>query len=869
MKNKPPKIAKWLLKKFLRRENRINRIDDLEEVYQNISQREGRFKAVKWYWSEVFGAIPQILTFSIYWSFAMFKNYLKTALRNIQKQKGYTFINITGLAIGLTCCIFIFIWVKDELSYDKYHINGDRVYRVLMEFPRTTRKIKISAYSGPRTSYALKEEFSGIEEALRFKILGNIKPNILVKHEERGFNEQRFAFGDPSLFKMFTYQFIKGNPDNPLPDKNSIILTEKISQKYFGDRDPIGKTLTVENEFDYTVTGVIKNVPKNSHLQFDLLVPFENIESIFTYYGKFLNSKGGPWFFRNYILLRENASLIELKDKVKNFYDKIWDNNVNKLYLQPVKEIQLYSSHIRDSEERGDILYISIFTLIGIFILLIACINFINLTTAQSGLRSKEIGMRKVLGATRKNLLRQFFTETLVFSFIALISALCLVSLLMPYFSSISGKELAFNFRDNLIIAASIITITLAAGLLSGIYPALFLSGLKPLRILKGLYGSEKRGSFLRKAMVVLQFVIAVSLIICTLIVFHQFMYIQNRDLGFDKEHFIYFQLYGKLKEKYEIARNEFLKHPDIPAATVSSSIMSQAAYATDFLGWDGKNEDITKAGRMSFVSVEKNYIETFNLEIVKGSSFSKGSSKLMNEEIIVNETAAKIIGIDPIIGLGARVPGPNKGRIIGVVKDYHYTSLHQEIGPLVMSIEPPVFRYFLIKIKPENMQSALNKIEEICKEIEPGFPFEYHFMDEAFEKIYKSESKMRDIILIFTLIAIFIACLGLVGLSSFTAERRTKEICIRKVFGAKVNKIVLMLSYDFLKCSIIAAVIAIPMTFYIMNNWLQNFAYRVTINPWIYVLSLTITVILTFITVCYYTVKAAISNPVNSLRNE
>ena len=799
----------------------------------------------------------------------MFRNYLKTALRNIQKNKGYTFINVTGLAVGLVCCIFIFIWVKDELSYDKYHRKGDRVYRVLTEFPRSTRKLKVNSYTGPRISYQLKEEFSEIEEALRFRILGNIKPNILVEYQEKGFNEQKFAFGDSSIFKMFSYQFVKGNSENPLRLKNSIVVTEKISKKYFGNQDPIGKILTVENKYDFTVTAVIKNIPHNSHLQFDLIIPFDNIISIFTYYGDFLNSRGGPFFFRNYIMLHENVSVDGLKDKVRDYYDKLFDNNVNKIYLQPVKDIHLYSSQIRDLKERGDILYVSIFTLIGMFILIIASINFINLTTAQSGLRAKEIGMRKVLGATRENLLKQFFTETLVFAVIALIFAVLLVGILMPLFSSLSGKELEFNFKENLVTAVCILAITVAAGIISGIYPALYLSALKPLRILKGIYGSEKGGGFLRKAMVVVQFVIAVSLIICTLVVFRQFIFMQNRDLGFDKEHFIYFQLYGNLAEKYDIVRTELLKNPDIPAATVSSSIMSQAAYATDFLDWDGKDEDVTKMGRMAFVSVEENYIETFNLEMVQGSSFSKRSSKKMNEEIIVNETAAKMIGIDPIVGLGALVPGPNKGKIIGVVKDYHYNSLHNEIGPLVISIEPPVFRYFLVKIRPENIQSAIAYVEQVCRKFEPAFPFEYHFMDEAFENNYKREGKMRDIILIFTVIAIFVACLGLVGLSSFTAERRTKEICIRKIFGAKINKIVSMLSYDFLKCAVIAAVIAVPLTFYLMNKWLQNFAYRITLDPWIFVISFIITILLTFGTVCYNTIKAAVANPVDSLRNE
>ncbi|MFC1724481.1 ABC transporter permease [candidate division KSB1 bacterium] len=866
MKNKPPKIANWLLKKFLKSEDNLNRIDDFEEVYQNIAGREGRFKAVIWYWFEVFGTIPQILTFSIYWSFTMFKNYLKTALRNIRKHKGYTFINVTGLTIGLACCIFLFIWVKDELSYDKYHINGDRVYRLILGSTRAGSSQR-SSFTAPRAPIGLKEEFPEIEEAARFKILGNIKPDILVKYNEKMFNETRLAFGDASLFKMFTFQFILGSAENPYNSLNSIVLSEKLAAKYFENQDPIGKILTVENKYKYTVTGIIKDIPHNCHLQFDLIIPFEHIENYLTYYGKFLESYG-LHFFNNYIMVSENLPFKEINEKVKNYYPDKFERTPFFISLQPVKDIHLRSKGIRDFEKRGDIQYVYIFSLTGIFILIIACINFVNLTTAQSGIRAKEIGMRKVMGATRENLIRQFFTETLIFSFFALFIALCLVYVLMPFFNSISGKQLSFDISGNLLTAAGIITITLISGALSGIYPALFLSSVRPLKILKGVYGSEKGGSFLRKGLVVIQFVVAVSLIICTIMIFRQFMFIQKRDLGYDKDHFIYVSLYGQLKEKYELAKNEMLKNSNIPAVTISSSIMSRGAYAGDNLHWEGKNYDKNR-DMFSFVSVDKDFIETFNIEMAQGTSFAKNPPKKTNEEIIINETAAKMIDIDPIIGLGAKVPGGPDAQIIGVVKDYHFMSLHNEIRPLVISMEPPVFRYFLIKIKPENMQSTLDYIRGIFTTIEPEYPFEYHFMDESYEALYSGEKQMRIILEIFTVIAIFVSCLGLVGLSSFTAESRTKEIGIRKVLGASIADIMRLLSNEYLLLVIISNIIAWPVSYYFITKWVQDFAYRTDINIFVFVYTGIIILFITLIAVGWQTVKASTANPVDSLKNE
>jgi len=799
----------------------------------------------------------------------MLKNYFIVALRNILRQKGYSFINIAGLVIGLTCCIFLFIWVNDELSYDRFNTNSDRIYRILVEIPRPNAANRISSFTAPMVPVGLKENYPGIEEFLRFKILGNVKPNILLSYGDKIFNEPRFAFGDGSLFRMFSFKFLKGNPRNALPNPNSIVITEKLAKKYFGNEDPMGKLLIAENKYPYTVTGVIEDIPGNSHIKFNSVIPFENIETYFTYYGKFLESYGLHQF-NNYIMVSKNTQLQDLRNKAAALLTEKNKNFPYKLLLQPLNDIHLHSKDIGDSEKRGDITDVTIFSITGLFILLIACINFINLTTAQAAKRSKEIGMRKVIGATRQNLIRQFFAETIVYSLTALFIAIVLVIILMPYFNDLTGKHLSLGTIFCFSTVSGILGIALLTGVLSGIYPALYLSAAKPVRILKGLNGSEKGRSVFRKIMVTAQFFIAVSLIICTIIIFRQYVYIQNRDLGFDKENFLYFSLYGQLKGKYEIAQNEFTKNPNIISSCASSSIMSQGSYATDNLNWEGRDWNVIKNLQMSFVSVSKEFIETFNLKMAKGSSFAKNPPQKENEEVIINETAAKLIGIEPIVGLGAIIPGgPRNGKIIGVVKDYNFSKLQNKINPLVISIEPPVFRYLLVKIKPENMNETISYIKNVCKMIEPGFPFEFHFMDEAFDNLYIKEKQMRNILEIFTFIAIFVSCLGLVGLSSYTAKNRTREIGVRKVLGASIPNILKLLSTEYIVLISIANLLAWPVSYYLMNNWLRDFAYRTEITPFIFLVTGLISIIFSLLAVGWHTFKAAAANPINSLRSE
>jgi ABC-type antimicrobial peptide transport system permease subunit len=459
----------------------------------------------------------------------------------------------------------------------------------------------------------------------------------------------------------------------------------------------------------------------------------------------------------------------------------------------------------------------------------------------------------------------------MVFAFIALLIALCFAYILMPYFCSFSGKDIPFDLKGNFMLAAVFVAITAVSGFLSGIYPALFLSGLKPLKILKGFSGSEKGSGHLRRILVVVQSVIAVSLIICTVIVFRQLVFLQNRDLGFNKEHFIYIPLYGDLKEKYELIKTEISKNPDVIASCFSSSIMSKGAYCQDQLRWEGRVYENEKfmSSRMAFISVDKDFIEAFEMDMVKGTSFAKDPPKKMNEEAIINETAAKMIGIEPIVGLPVKIPGGFNGKIIGVVKDYNYMPLQNQIGPIVISIEPPFFRFLMIKIKYDNMNSTLDYIRNVLRSVEPNFPFEFRFLDDAFDAVYSSDMLMRNLVELFTVIAIFIACLGMFGLSSFSADRRRKEVGVRKILGASIPDIIRLLSSEYLVLITIANIFAWPIAYYFMNKWLQNYAYRINIGVETFIFAILISLFITVFTVIYKSFKAARANPVDSLRRE
>jgi putative ABC transport system permease protein len=792
----------------------------------------------------------------------MLWNYFKVTWRNIKRYKGYSFINVIGLAVGLACCILILLWVRDELSYDRFHKHLDDLYRVVTEFHKTEPATHYWPVCAPLAP-ALKEEYPEITRATRFT---RLRRGQLMKYGDKNFLESRICLTDSDFFEMFTFPFIEGDPRSALSYPNSVILTEEMAAKYFGSENPLGKTLNINNEYDFMVAGIIKNVPHNSHLQFDFLLPFIRIEDFEQSWAVLDNwTLSG---FATYVQLDKDASAEALSNKIADYLKKHVQESEDVIYLQPFKDIHLYSSHIQFGVEgQGDIRYVYIFSIVAFFILVIACINFMNLATARSACRAKEVGLRKVVGASKSQLIKQFFCESVFMAFLSLILAIVLVELFLPVFAKLSGKQLNLNLSTHLNILVAIVAMTLITGLLSGSYPALFLSSLRPVKVLKGALKTEGKGYLFRKVLVVSQFALSILLIVCTVVVSHQVGFMRNKKLGFDREHVVYFPIRDELALRYESIKDEWLKDTGIKNVSVSSSLpTSGVILTTDKVSWEGKNPENVVV--LEVTSVGYDFIETFGMEMVKGRSFSKKYPSDEEEAVVINETAMKMIGMEDPVGKQLFF-GESAVTIIGVVKDYHFKSLHSEIEPLVMAIVPSLYRYVFVKLDAGNIPSTLAHIESTWRTFFPDTPFEYHFLDEDYDKLYRSEQRMGTLFNHFTILAVVISCLGLFGLALFMAEKRTKEIGIRKVLGASVSGIVVVLNKEFTKWVLVANVVAWPIAYYAMSKWLQGFAYRIDLDFWIFVLAALIAYAVAVATVSYQSIKAAVANPANSLRYE
>ena len=799
----------------------------------------------------------------------MFKNYFRVAVRNILKNKVYSSINILGLAIGLTGFILISILIKNELGYDSFNKKIDRIYRVVeIQNQENIGKLKIAVTMGPLAP-ALKEYFPDVEYSARI-VPG---PTQFCKVGESGYYEKNIAYADPSIFNILTIPFIEGNPKTALEAPFSIVLTQTAARKFFGSQDPLGKTIRISSIFgndDYKVTGLIKDYPQNSNINFDMLGSYSTME----HYVKWLNSWNNNTL-ATYILLRKGISPIKIEKQFPEFINhyippdpKTGEKSDLKMYLQPLKDIHLYSGDIvyqTFSHNQGSISTVYIFSAIALFILLIACINFMNLATARYAKRIKEIGMRKVLGSTRKSLVYQFMGEAILISIISLLLAFLFTELILPYFKNIFDGRIIFSYQDSIIFMLELVGIAVTVGIISGSYPALFLSKFEPAESLKGTISSKMKGAFLRKVLVILQFSIAITLIICTGVVSNQMNYIKNKNLGFNKEHVLYLPIRSKdTRDKINLLKSELLKNSKIVNAAATSGLFgASGSEGTETVA--GSNGRQSMMMRRSFVGFD--YIKTMQMKIVDGRDFSYDHPMDSTSSVIINQAAVKKFGWkNP---LGKKFEGKPVKTVIGVVKDFNFFSLHSKIGPLIMSIQPDQFNYLVMRIKPENISSTVDYIENTWKEIIPNRPFEYSFLDQHFDEIYKNDQRTGDMFGSFSFLAIFIACLGLFGLAAYTAEQRTKEIGVRKVLGSSVSGIVLLLSKDFLKLVLIAGIIAVPVSFYAMNNWLQDFAYHVGIEPWSFVGAVAIAILIAFITISFQAIKAATANPVKSLRYE
>ena len=786
----------------------------------------------------------------------MIKNHLKIVLRNIQRNKLYSFINIFGLAIGLTCCLLIFLWVQDELSYDRFHENADNLYRVVEnQYYSGSEPFPVAVTPAPLAE-ALRTDYPEIVNSCRFQ-RGR---RFLVQHGEKYFYEDNVTLADPELFQMFSFPFVLGDPGTALNDPSNIVISESIANKYFGNENPIGQMMRIDNHFDFQITGVFKDIPKNSHLQFEILAPFVFIKQM----GRSLDEWGSNSYL-TYVQTQPGISVQDLDEKIKGIIKAHNEGSVTEIYLQPLTRIHLYSNYVADIGGHGDILYVNIFTIISLFVLLIACINYMNLATARSANRAREVGLRKVVGAKRSQLIRQFYSESIILTVISALIAIGLVQTLLPVFNELSGKQISL-LSVNSYFWWGLLAIVLITGIISGSYPAVFLAGFQPASVLKGQLKSGEKGVLFRKSLVIIQFSLSVILIICTLIVSQQLDYIQNKKLGLDRDHVIYFTMNDAFREKLETAKTEMLSNKNVLAATAVSELPVNLASSTSGFDWEGKNSDETIL--MHVMSVNYDLTDVLKLEMAAGRFYSRAFPSDTANGVVVNEKAVEVMNMSDPIGKRFTAYGSDLS-IIGVVKNFHFKPLQKEIEPLVMLPLNQWQYYFLARISPEDMPGTIKYMENVWAKLNPSYPFEYKFLDETYDRTYRAEQRMQSLFGYFTILGIFISCLGLLGLASFTAEQRRKEIGIRKVLGSTSSGLVVLLSKDYTKWVIISNLIAWPVAWYAMTQWLRNFSYRIEIDWWVFLIAGALALIIALLTVSSQAIKAAFDNPIDAIKYE
>lgn len=801
----------------------------------------------------------------------MIKNYLKIAYRNIRKHLGYSLINVTGLAIGMACCILILLFVFDELSYDKFHENHDRIYRVTRKWFNADGVVNLHlGHVAPPVAPLLENDFPEIVHAVRFVGVDG----LLVGTETAFYEESRFFFAEEDVFDVFTLDMIAGDPKTALIDPFCVVITDEMAERYFGSQDPMGRSITIQaagQRADMKVTGVMKPIPHNSHIHADFLGSFKTYEAVV---GDEEMQRWASNNYATYLLMQEGYDIGRLQSQLDPFIDRHMSQGMSektKLELQRLTDIHLYSHLDSEIEANSDITYVYVFSIIALFILLIACVNFMNLATARSAGRAKEVGLRKVIGAQRPQLIRQFLSESIMTAIISLLIAIGIVLLVLPPFSQFLGRDISLNLSTNAPLFLSLFLIAIIVGLFAGIYPAVFLSAFKPIRVLKGRLEAGKKGVSFRTVLVVFQFAISIALIVCVGVVSNQLEFMRTRNLGFDEEHVVVLPGSPAIYERLESFKTRLLQNPNILGVSAASRVPSGRLLDSSGARVLSGETSQPISFRIAMVMVDYDYIPTFRMEMAAGRNFSREMGTDPEQAFILNETAVKRIGWDSVedaIGKGFAY-GRRSGQIIGVVKDFHFESLHQEISPIVMFMAASIHNKISVRIGPENIPRTMAFLKDIWAEMRPNFPFSYYFIDENFDQLYKSEEKLGRIFGYFAFLSVLIGCLGLFGLASYSAERRTKEIGIRKVLGASAAGITYLLSKEFTKWVLLANVVAWPAAYLIMSRWLQNFAYRSGIGLGTFILAGGAALAIAFLTVAYQAVKASIADPISALKYE
>ena len=811
----------------------------------------------------------------------MFKSYLRLTLRNFAKNKIYNLINLLGLAIGLTCAMLIGLYVQNELQYDQFHQNGAQIYRLLKTSRTTGGKASINANTSGALGNMLVAEFPEVKDRVRRMS----REDVWVEYGQKGFF-QRFCTTDTNVLEIFSFPLVKGNKETALQKHGSAVITEDMAQKYFGKEDPIGKLLTCEDRYyggEYTVTGVLKNIPSQSHIQFDILAASrqtDRAKGYWEYSGFYPWSSFHP--LSNYIVLEKGASPKTLESKLPDFVERHLGKEAREAFtfhLQPFNRIYLYSAtdydHIFSLVDRGlptgDIRQIYLFSIVGIFIIILACINFTNLATARASQRAKEVGMRKVVGAERGQLLAQFLGESILLTTFALLTALLIVALILPSFNASFNKTLALSNLGIWWLSLPIIAILV--GCLAGIYPSLFLSNFRPIAVLKGAFPAGSKRAWLRKGLVIFQFAISILLIVGTVVVHQQMTYIQNKKLGFNTTQTLFLPIVQNNPQLESVLTTEgrplrdrikhaFLQHPDVVSATLFNYFWMGEQYATVQPEGFGPEE-----WRMFQISGDEDFLKTFDMQLVAGRFFSKDIPSDADEAYLLNETAVKGLGWQDPLGKRFRWSG-REGKIIGVVKDFHHRSLHDEIRPIFIQTNWKLGRLAL-KIETKNMPEVMAFLKDTWQTLSPDRPFDYQFMDERIGALYRSEARFGQLFGIFALLTIFVACLGVLGLATFMAEQRTKEIGVRKVLGASSQNIVRLLSQEFVWLVALANLIAWPIGYWGISRWLENFVYHINLSIYPFALSGCLALLLALVTVGQQAWRSAHLNPTDALKHE
>jgi putative ABC transport system permease protein len=795
----------------------------------------------------------------------MIKNYLKTAWRNLRKNKMYSVINITGLAIGLACCLAIGLFVADEFSYDKFHKNYRNIYRVVETQKQADGIYNVAVTPGP-LALALSKDFPEVKQATR---IGNM--NGLLTLGQKAIETNHIVSADSAFFSLFSFPLVLGNINKIFLGPDEVVLSEAMAERFFGPdwrrKEILGQSFQLDNKHTLILTGVIQNAPDHSGIQFDALLPFK--------YEERYNKRAHAWNSNNYftyVHLQPGTDMGEFRKKISSHLQRYSSEVSSTLVMQPLRDIYLKSTFDfkTDWGKRSDIVYVRIFITVGLIVLLIAIVNFINLSTARASERAREVGVRKAIGAERSSLITQFLAESFLMTGIAVITGLVLLYSLLPLLNSLSGKNIIVPYQQPF-FWITLTGFTLLVGFLSGLYPAFYLSSFRPIRVLKGIF-DIRSGRRFRQSLVVGQFVLSIVLVIGTFIIYRQLGFIQNKKLGFDKSQLLYVRLKGDVKDKEGLFKQDLQNLPGVEKVAATSATLVDVTSSTIGIEWQGQ---VPKDNFLIYqMTVDADFIPATGMSLVSGRNFSEkiiSDTSQVNAAYLVNEAAVKRMGYTASSAVGKKVKlWGTDGEIIGIVKDFHYRSLKSSIEPFIFCFWPGKnYSSLFIKARPGTLQNTLGDIEKLYKQYESKYPISYGFVDQDLERLYQAEQRTGQIILYFSILTILVSCLGLFGLATFTTGQRIKEIGIRKVLGASVTGIVTLLSKDFLKLVLLAFIIAAPVAWYVMNRWLQDFAYQVDIKWWIFILAGSIAIVIAFMTISFQAIKTAIANPVRSLRAE